>query len=76
MRLGEAAKLMLLSFDSTLRSNLSVGMPLDLVIYERDTLDVTREKRIGADDEYFRKLSGAWSDALRQAFSKIEEFDV
>ncbi|MBS0238490.1 MAG: proteasome-type protease [Proteobacteria bacterium] len=76
MRLGEAAKLILLSFDSTLRSNLSVGMPLDLVIYERDTLDVTREKRIGADDEYFRKLSGAWSDALRQAFSKIEEFDV
>ncbi len=76
MRLGEAAKLMLLSFDSTLRSNLSVGMPLDLVIYERDTLDITREKRIGADDEYFRKLSGAWSDALRQAFSKIEEFDV
>jgi putative proteasome-type protease len=75
MRLGEAAKLILLSFDSTLRSNLSVGMPIDLVIYERDTFDVTREKRISADDEYFRKLSGAWSDALRQAFSKIEEFD-
>lgn len=76
MRLGEAAKLILLSFDSTLRSNLSVGMPLDLVMYERDSLDVTREKRISADDEYFRKLSGAWSDALRQAFSTIEEFDV
>ncbi|MFT3732472.1 MAG: peptidase [Hyphomicrobium sp.] len=76
MRLGEAAKLILLSFDSTLRSNLSVGMPIDLVIYERDTFDVTREKRISADDEYFRNLSGAWSDALRQAFSKIEEFDV
>ncbi|MBY0562074.1 proteasome-type protease [Hyphomicrobium sp.] len=76
MRLGEAAKLMLLSFDSTLRSNLSVGMPIDLVIYERDSLDVTREKRISADDEYFRQLSSAWSDALRQAFSKIEEFDV
>lgn len=76
MRLGEAAKLMLLSFDSTLRSNLSVGMPIDLVIYERDSLDVTREKRISADDEYFRQLSSSWSDALRQAFSKIEEFDV
>jgi putative proteasome-type protease len=76
MRLGEAAKLMLLSFDSTLRSNLSVGMPLDIVIYERDALDVTREKRIGGDDEYFRKLSTSWSDALRQAFAKIEEFDV
>ncbi|MBS0235435.1 MAG: peptidase [Proteobacteria bacterium] len=76
MRLGEAAKLILLSFDSTLRSNLSVGMPIDLVLYERDTFDITREKRIGADDEYFRKLSGAWSDALRGAFAKIEEFDV
>ena len=76
MRLGEAAKLMLLSFDSTLRSNLSVGMPLDLLIYERDTLDVTWERRIGADDEYFCKLSGAWSDALRQAFAKSEEFNV
>lgn len=76
MRLGEAAKLMLLSFDSTLRSNLSVGLPLDLLIYERDTLDVRREKRISADDEYFKKLSQSWSDALRQAFAKIEEFKV
>jgi putative proteasome-type protease len=76
MRLGEAAKLMLLSFDSTLRSNLSVGMPIDVLIYERDSLNVTREKRIGADDEYFRNLSSAWSEALRQAFAKIEEFKV
>jgi putative proteasome-type protease len=76
MRLGEAAKLMLLSFDSTLRSNLSVGMPIDLLIYERDSLDVRREKRINADDEYFKKLSSAWSDALRQAFTKIDEFKV
>lgn len=76
MRLGEAAKLVLLSFDSTLRSNLTVGMPIDLLIYNRDTLDVTREKRIYADDEYFKKLSAAWSEALRQAFAKIEEFKV
>ena len=65
MRLGEAAKLMLLSFDSTLRSNLSVGMPIDILIYERDSLDVRREKRIDQDDEYFKKLSTAWSEALR-----------
>jgi predicted proteasome-type protease len=42
MRLGEVAKLILLSFDATLRSNLSVGMPIDLLLYERDTLDVRR----------------------------------
>ncbi|HVJ76898.1 MAG TPA: peptidase [Hyphomicrobium sp.] len=74
MRLGEAAKLILLSFDSTLRSNLSVGLPIDLVIYERDAPDVRTEMRIGVDDEYFRRLSSAWSDALRHAFSSIEEF--
>jgi putative proteasome-type protease len=76
MRLGEAAKLALISFDSTLRSNLSVGLPIDLLIYERDSLDVRRQKRIEADDEYFRKLSAGWSEALRSAFAGIEEFKV
>lgn len=76
MRLGQAGKLILLSFDSTLRSNLSVGMPIDLLVYERDSLDVRREKRIEQDDAYFRKLSGQWSEALREAFTKIDEFDV
>jgi putative proteasome-type protease len=76
MRLGEAAKLILLSFDSTLRSNLSVGLPIDILIYERDTFEVRRERRIGPEDEYFKKLSSAWSDALRQAFANIEEFKI
>lgn len=76
MGLGEAAKLILLSFDSTLRSNLSVGMPIDIVLYERDKLDLDREKRIYQDDAYFKKLSAAWSEALRAAFTTIEEFDV
>jgi putative proteasome-type protease len=76
MRLGEAAKLILLSFDSTLRSNLSVGMPIDILVYEKGSLDVRRERRIHQDDEYFRKLSAGWSDALRQAFALSEEFNV
>jgi len=76
MRLGEAAKLILLSFDSTLRSNLSVGLPIDVLIYECDSLDLRREARINQDDEYFKKLSASWSEALREAFAKIEEFDV
>ena len=76
MRLGQAAKLILLSFDSTLRSNLSVGMPIDVLIYERDSLDLRREARIGQDDQYFKDLSASWSEALREAFAKIEEFDV
>jgi putative proteasome-type protease len=73
---GDAAKLILLSFDSTIRSNLSVGMPIDLAIYERDSLDLRRLRRIEQDDEYFRKLSAAWSDALRGAFAKIDAPEI
>ncbi|TMJ41496.1 MAG: peptidase [Alphaproteobacteria bacterium] len=76
MRLGEAAKLVLLSFDSTIRSNLSVGMPIDLLVYARDTLQLERVRRIERDDPYFQKLSGDWSKALRKAFAAIEEFDI
>lgn len=74
MRMGEAAKLLLLSFDSTLRSNLSVGMPIDLLIYRRDTFEIGERRRIGEADPYFRKLSLAWSDALKDAFSRLDEY--
>ena len=74
MRLGEAAKLILLSYDSTLRSNLSVGMPIDLLVYERDTLDVRRVHRIEEDNAYYKSLSSAWADALRVAVANMEPF--
>ncbi len=74
MRLSEAAKLVLLSYDSTLRSNLSVGMPIDLLLYERDTLDVRRVRRIDEDDDYFRKLSTHWAKALRTAVDQVEDY--
>jgi putative proteasome-type protease len=74
MRLGEVAKLILLSFDATLRSNLSVGMPIDLLLYERDTLDVRRVRRIDENDDYYRKLSNQWAKALRAAVASIDEF--
>jgi putative proteasome-type protease len=75
MRLAVAAKLLLLSFDSTLRSNLSVGMPIDLLIYRKDTLKVGDQRRIHKDDAYFRKLSSGWSEALRDAFTRIDEYE-
>ncbi|SEQ85275.1 putative proteasome-type protease [Faunimonas pinastri] len=75
MRLGVAAKLLLLSFDSTLRSNLSVGMPIDILIYRRDALEVSERRRIQEDDAYFKKLSTAWSEALRDAFVHIDEYE-
>ncbi len=74
MRLGEVAKLILLSFDATLRSDLSVGMPIDLLLYERDTLDVRRVRRIDENDDYYRKLSNQWAETLRAAVASMDEY--
>ena len=74
MRMGVAAKLVLISFDSTLGSNLSVGMPIDLLIYRKDELKVGEQRRIEENDPYFRKLSAAWSEAIRDAFARIDEY--
>lgn|GEM_PF-1020562 len=60
-----------LSPDSTLRSNLSVGMPLDLAVIGRDALRVTRKRRIKAGDPALRAMSEACSTALREAFQRI-----
>jgi putative proteasome-type protease len=76
MKLGDAAKMVLLSFDSTLRSNLSVGLPIDLLTYETGTLKIEHTKRIGLDDPYFKMLSSEWSKALRSAFMNIEALDI
>jgi putative proteasome-type protease len=72
MPLAEAQKAVLLSMDSTLRSNLSVGMPLDLTVIERDALRVGRRRRFEAKDPEFMVMSDAWSQALRDAFHRIE----
>ena len=70
--LADAKKAVLLSMDSTLRSNLSVGMPLDLVVIEKDALTIGEARRIEADDEVFARMSRDWSSALRSAFQEIE----
>ena len=69
--LQDAQKAVLLSMDSTLRSNLSVGMPLDLAVIERDACKVTQKRRIEAGDPHFRAMSDAWSNALRDGFARI-----
>ncbi|WP_103334574.1 peptidase [Pseudotabrizicola formosa] len=69
--LGDAQKAVLLSMDSTLRSNLSVGMPLDLCVINRDEFRICTLRRIEAGDESFRAMSDAWSHALRDGFSQI-----
>jgi len=71
--LTEAAKCVLVSFDSTMRSNLSVGMPIDLICYERDSLEVRKRRRFDDGDAYFSALSRSWSEGTRQVFRQLPE---
>jgi putative proteasome-type protease len=73
--LNEAVKCALVSMDSTIRSNLSVGLPLDLVIVKRDKFCVARHMSIDSDNEYFRGIRTRWSEALREAFSQLPDPD-
>jgi putative proteasome-type protease len=66
--LSDAMKCVLVSFDSTMRSNLSVGMPIDLVCYERDSLRITIQHRFAPGDAYFTTLSKEWSEGVRTVF--------
>jgi len=73
--LGDAVKCLLVSMDSTIRSNLSVGLPLDLVIVRRNEMRVARHVSIDPDNAYFLSISSGWSDALRHAFVQLPEHD-
>ena len=74
MSFAETVKLLIVSFDSTLKSNLSVGLPLDLMFYEKDSFRVGLKKRIVQDDPYYRTVSDGWSNALKQAFKSLPDF--
>ena len=74
MSLEDAVKLLMVSFDSTLKANLSVGLPLDLMIIERDALASTHIRRVDADDSYYRTLSAAWGEALKNAFQSLPDY--
>lgn len=69
--IAEAAKCALISMDSTIRSNLSVGPPLDLLCLKRDALRVLLHRNITADDEYFRMIRSGWGESLRHAFHAL-----
>ena len=73
--LGDAAKCVLVSFDSTMRSNLSVGLPIDLLVYRRDSLEIELKRRITESDGYFKMLRERWSGALREAYRTIPQPD-
>lgn len=71
--LAEGAKCALISMDSTIRSNLSVGLPLDLLVYERDALCVAKHVSIENDDPYFNLIHNQWGESLRQVFAELPD---
>jgi putative proteasome-type protease len=74
MSFEEAIKLLLVSFDSTIKANLSVAPPLDVHVYEKDSMKIGRTFRVEADDPYFNEISNGWGAALREAFTLLPEF--
>lgn len=74
MDFADAVKLLLVSFDSTVKSNLSVGLPFDLQIYENDSFDTGRTKRINNEDPVYQAIASGWSDALRDAFQVLPNY--
>ena len=71
--LDEAAKCALVSMDSTMKSNLSVGLPLDLVVYQANALQTDRVICIDADNPYYRMLHNSWGQKLREVFDSLED---
>ena len=69
--LADATKCVLVSFDSTMRSNLSVGMPIDLACYEKDSLQLQWRRRFDEGDPYFTAVSDAWGEGTREVFSRL-----
>lgn len=76
MSFEEAAKLLMVSFDSTLKANLSVGLPFDLQVVPADAFHIGFETRIKADDPYYQTISLGWGNALKLAFQSLPEYTI
>jgi len=76
MSFPSAMKLLLVSFDSTLKANLTVGAPFDFHLYETDSLTAGAQGRIELHDPYFRKIADDWGNALRDALHSLPDFEM
>ncbi|MGA9659810.1 MAG: peptidase [Asticcacaulis sp.] len=74
MEFEEAVKLLCVSFDSTIRSNAGVDLPIDLQVQNVDDCRISRQRRFERGDPYFQKVSQGWSDALSSAFAALPDF--
>lgn len=71
--LYDAVRLSLISMDSTIRSNLTVGPPIDLLVYRRDSMEIETQLRIEEDDPYFQMIRNQWSQSLRDAYLELPD---
>ena len=76
MSFADAVKLLMVSFDSTIKANLSVGLPIDLQIYEKDSYELGPQRRFEADDPYYQSISSSWSEALREALKALPDYEI
>jgi putative proteasome-type protease len=76
MSFEDAVKLLMVSFDSTIKANLSVGLPLDLHLYQKDTYRTGILRRIEPGDDFFETLSSGWGEALRDAFHRLPAYTL
>ncbi len=73
--LVDAAKCILISFDATMRSNISVGLPIDMLVYETDSFQVKVKHKIDEDNNYYLKVHHQWSQGLRELFHQLPNPD-
>ncbi len=76
MSFESAVKLLMVSFDSTMAANLSVALPLDMLLLPKDRFEPLQKRRITEDDPYFSTISSKWSDALRTAFHSLPDYVI
>lgn len=76
MSFEEAVKLLLVSFDSTIKANLSVGLPIDLQVYRRDSFELGPQRRFEADDPYYQSISNGWGEALKDALKALPDYEI
>ncbi len=76
LRFEDALKLLLVSFDSTVKSNLSVGLPFDLQVYTNDSYTIGTTRRIEEDDPVYQGISAGWGDALKDAFQSLPAYKL
>jgi len=75
MSFEDAVKLLMVSFDSTIKANLSVGLPLDIFVYQMDSLKPAKTVKVAADNPYFNMVSREWGEALKNSLAALPRFD-